>query len=85
MDGQSKGRPGDIQSGISGVSVSPEDKLILPGNGNTGAIRQGGSFIPAALIERLPPMYHADRDRHFVFRNKEFFDIAKATFPEFQS
>lgn len=30
-------------------------------------------------------MYHADRDGHVVFRNKEFDDIAQVTFPEFQS
>ena len=27
----------------------------------------------------------ADRDGYFIFRNKEFNDIAQATFPEFQS
>jgi len=85
VDGQSKGRPGNIQTGITEVSVSPEDKLILPSNGNTSIIGQGGKFIPAALIERLPPMYHADRDGCFVFRNEEFNNIAQATFPEFQS
>lgn len=85
VDGQSKGRPSNIRSGITELSVSPEDKLILPGNGNTSVTGQDGNFIPAAFIERLPPMYHADRDGYFIFRNKEFNDIAQATFPEFQS
>jgi len=85
VDGQSKGRPSNFRSGITELSVSPEDKLILPGNGNTSVTGQDGNFIPAAFIERLPPMYHADRDGYFIFRNKEFNDIAQATFPEFQS
>ena len=69
----------------------------LAGNGSGGATGNGaGSFsraaderatalLPAGLINRMAPVYYADRDACFVFRNDAFDEIAQVLFPEFRS
>ncbi|MEE8445113.1 MAG: PAS domain-containing sensor histidine kinase [Alphaproteobacteria bacterium] len=41
--------------------------------------------VPRALLQHMPPLYYADRDGRFVFRNAAFDAIAQSAFPEFQS
>lgn len=61
------------------------DQFTNPGSATLAATETDGNVIPSDLVERLPPIYHADCDRHLVFCNKEFNDIAQATFSEFRS
>ena len=44
-----------------------------------------GAFLPPALINRAIPLYYADRDARFVYRNQPFDEIAQAAYPEFRS
>jgi len=41
--------------------------------------------VPRALLQHMPPLYYADREGRFVFRNAAFDTIARSAFPEFQS
>lgn len=41
--------------------------------------------VPRALLQHMPPLYYADREGRFVFRNAAFDAIAQSAFPEFQS
>jgi signal transduction histidine kinase len=46
---------------------------------------QDDAVLPVSLTNRMAPLYHADRDARFVYRNAAFDDIASASFPEFRS
>lgn len=45
---------------------------------------EGGTHLPAALMNRLSAIYYADRDDNFIYRNDAFNDLAAEVFPEFQ-
>ncbi|MBK18579.1 MAG: hypothetical protein CMM52_07065 [Rhodospirillaceae bacterium] len=75
----SRGSEEDLQSSKNTEEISAVDSE------NHSPSRLDGNFIPAALIKRLPAIYHASREGYFVFRNDEFNEIAQVTFPEFRS
>jgi signal transduction histidine kinase len=57
--------------------------IRAPGDGEPDP--RGGVYLPAAVIEMMPPMYRAAPDGTLVFRNDAFNAIAGAAFPEFRA
>lgn len=82
-----------IQQGSGEADLTAPVKKHGATNGETAPISQpesppashNGTFIPNGLADRLPPLYHADRDGNFVYRNSAFNELAARMFPEFQS
>jgi len=65
--------------------AAPERAPAAPADGPGTDNVPVSDAVPRALLQHMPPLYYADRDASFVFRNAAFDAIALSAFPEFQS
>lgn len=88
MDSPTESRNGDQRSTVGGaaaLAARPSGFMATAAAALVTSAPEDGAVLPASLANRMAPLYHADRDARFVYRNDAFNDIAAASFPEFRS
>lgn len=88
MDSPTENRDGDQGSTANGPAVlaGRPTGFMATATAALGAnAPEDGAVLPSSLTNRMAPLYHADRDARFVYRNDAFNEIAAANFPEFRS
>ncbi|MBT5049337.1 MAG: hypothetical protein HOM58_12635 [Rhodospirillaceae bacterium] len=88
MDSPTENHIGDQHStagGSAALAARPTGFMATATASPSTPATDDGAVLPSSLTNRMAPLYHADRDAHFVYRNDSFNDIAAATFPEFRS
>lgn len=89
MESPTESRNGEQGSPVTrpaaALSAQPTGFMANAAATLNGGAPEEGTVLPTSLTDRMAPLYHADRDARFVYRNETFDEIAAAAFPEFRS